>query len=41
MQAIRVELKGEDSELDGAKFDLIVVRVHLLSKFDPPAELFL
>lgn len=25
MRAVRAELKGEDTELDGAKFDVIVV----------------
>lgn len=27
MKAVRAALKGEDSELDGAKFDAIVVRI--------------
>ena len=28
MKAIRAELKGDDSELDGTKFDVIIVSFH-------------
>ena len=30
MRAVTVELKGEDGELDGTKFDLVVVRIPLI-----------
>ena len=31
MKAIRAELKGEDSELDGTKFDVVIVSFHFNS----------
>ena len=40
MKAVTVELKGEEGELDGTKFDLVVVRISpILSSivlFPPP-----
>ena len=35
MRAVCLELKGEPRELDGAQFDLIVVRLHLPFTCDP------